>query len=173
MFKPSILFVILIFVQSSNSICQTFAFPLDPGRVSPVTDVISFSESSILFSSYVFGTSIFTIGQSNITLLDFNEGQIWSFAYEYGFGLGANYSLITNWESENAILLSFYTETDNQNKVLTKLDYQGNVLWSKRYGPDQDINPVNLGITGTVIDERWKCHSYRRARFFFKQQWRL
>lgn len=144
------LFVLLtaaLFAQSVFS--QTLQVPLDPERISPVSDAIEISASSIVFANYVPGANLLNFGNLNLTQFDLFNGPLWSYDYTYPSGTVGGF--VSAWESENAILLSGLSDEPNQNKVLTKLDERGNVLWSKRYGGDGETDPSNSGVVRTLV----------------------
>ncbi|MEL7222260.1 MAG: hypothetical protein AAGJ93_13130, partial [Bacteroidota bacterium] len=141
---------ITVILFSTQLIAQQFQRPLDPQRLSPVQDGFQFAENQIVFSSAFDSNSLAEIDNINITRLDFFDEAIWSKDYIYEFGLKNGF--LTHWQQEEAILLTGYTETNLQNKVITKLNYEGEVLWSKRLGADNDINPANFGTVKSIID---------------------
>lgn len=121
---------------------------LDPGRLAPVYDAVALPGGTIVMTSALLspqnpsGTSV------NATAFDLRSGVRWSKDMEYTQNTGR--AAVADWPTEDAYLLSTFILDSTQNKVLTKMDRSGNVVWSWRYGAVADVFPNNVGHTKTV-----------------------
>jgi gliding motility-associated-like protein len=88
------------------------------------------------------GTSV------NVTAFDLQSGVQWSKDMQYTLNTGR--AVLADWPSEDALLVSTFVLDSAQNKVLTKLDRSGNVIWSRRYGSAADIFPNNIGHNRSI-----------------------
>ncbi len=143
---PGILCLVLTLAfLGCPSLClkaQKFQYRLDPGRESPVQDMIETQSGDYLFSS-------FSSSSINITRLDYLNGIEWS--RDYSFPHSISETKILEWPGQHAFLISAFALTNAQNRILMKIDSLGNVLWSRRFGGINDVNAANQGLTDAVV----------------------
>ena len=138
-----------------SAISQTFQQRLNPLRLSPgVSTVCLKSDNGFLYSSSYNASIMSNPGGMNLTKLSRNASIQWSKDYVL-YGSPLNGSTV-KWEAQNAYLITSFLLDTLQNKQVALLDSVGNVIWSKRFGANGDINSVNLnsGIcVAKVIDD--------------------
>ncbi len=139
--KPSVL-LLLVFTPFCALAQTTLQLPLNPGRISPGTDIKRAGNGDYLMSTYFPGAVVFDGGDSNLTRFSLQDGVAWSKDFFFDFPNGGSY--VSEWPQQSAILLTAFVLDTFYNKVLVKLDPQGNVLWSRRYGKARDVSAVGI-----------------------------
>lgn len=127
----------------------TLQLPLDPGRINAGLELRQTADGDFLLHSY-FPLPNFNGGNFNLTRFGLQEGVLWSRDYFFNIsGIG----LCTAAESpqDGALLMSVFLLDSLYNKALVKLDPQGNVLWSRRYGKPDDVSGVNIFTGKTLV----------------------
>jgi gliding motility-associated-like protein len=130
---------------------QQFQSPLDPGfgRLNTGTSIIELSDNSLVISSSFDEDGVFAPEVDlNITRLSPDSSILWS--KDFFFEQPINTSVVREWSSENALLVSVSLTNFFSYKVLLKIDLEGNILWSRRYGNLDDFFGVNLGRTDVI-----------------------
>ena len=125
---------------------QFFDRPLDPDRLSPGIDVLSTGRDEYLFASSFFpGGSIINGGQINLTRLRPSGNILWSNDYTYPANLVSG--ALENWSDYSAYLfggIHFVTDTLFA-AVLTRLNQNGSVLWSRSFDLGGSLHWANYG----------------------------
>jgi len=120
----------------------TLQFPFLPGRINPGTDLQQTTNGDFLMSSYFPGPVLTAGGNANLSRFNVRNGVVWSKDFSFSMFSGGSY--VADWPSESAIVLTAFVLDTLYNKVLVKLDQQGNILWSKRFGKPQDVSSVSI-----------------------------
>ncbi|MCB0522732.1 MAG: gliding motility-associated C-terminal domain-containing protein [Lewinellaceae bacterium] len=120
----------------------TLQLPLDPGRINPGTDLKLAANGDYLLSSYFPGPILTQGGGVNLTRFNLKDGVLWSQDMNFSILSGGGY--VADWPQEQALLMTAFVLDTFYNKVLVKLDPQGNVLWSRRYGKPNDVSYVGI-----------------------------
>jgi len=143
-------FCILVMVPFLSA--QTFQLPLNSDRLTSGNALIELPDSSLVFSSF-FQSSAGPIGNGslNVTRISEDDGLIWS--KDYFYQQTGNRSTVRYWPSENALLLGSTLTSGSPYKIISRLDLDGNVVWSRRYGSLTDFNNINLGLIDVVPDD--------------------
>ena len=145
------LLMLLAFLAASLS-AQTLQLPLDTDRLSSGNAIIQLPDTSLVYSNvFQSGSGLFGFGGLNATRVSVDTGLIWSkdFTYEQP----ANRSTIQHWPSEDALLLGSTLVNGFPYKVVSRLDLDGNVQWSRRFGSLTDFNNINLGRIDLVPED--------------------
>jgi gliding motility-associated-like protein len=137
-----LLFTITLFFTTKTFSQTTLQLPLDPGRINPGTDLKLAANGDYLMSSYFPGPVITQGGNVNLTRFNLQGGVQWSKDFLFDEFTGGGY--VADWPQESAVLLTAFLIDTFYNKVLVKLDPQGNVLWSRRYGKPNDVSSVGI-----------------------------
>jgi gliding motility-associated-like protein len=145
--------LIMFLCFSSNA--QTFQQRLNPLRLSPgVSNVSLTSDKGFLYSSSYNASITVNPGGMNLTKLSRNASIQWS--KDYTLNESPLNGSTVKWEAQNGYLITSFLLDTLQNKHVALLDTLGNVVWSKRFGANNDINSVNTnsGIClAKVIDD--------------------
>jgi gliding motility-associated-like protein len=148
-------FGIFLVLCGYNAISQTFQQRLNPLRLSPgVSNVSLTSDEGFLYSSGYSASITANPGGMNLTKLSRNASIQWS--KDYVLNVSPLNGSTVKWEAQNGYLITSFLLDTLQNKQVAFIDSAGNVVWSKRFGADGDINAVNLnsGIcVAKVIDD--------------------
>ncbi len=121
---------------------QQLRVPLNPGRISPVSDVIQTINGDYLLGSGIIPANPLAGGNLNITRLNTRAGVVWS--KDYTLERGINRSRIVEWPAEDALLFSSVTVDSTQSKVVIKTEPDGTIIWSRQFGADKTDYSVNL-----------------------------
>ena len=124
---------------------QFFERPLDPERLSLGNDVIPTGADEYLFSNLFFpgGSAILNAGQLNLTRLTPSGDIVWS--NDLVFPDPLRDGALANWKDQSAYLFGgFYFESDVLPfAVLSRLNQDGTLLWSKSFALDSSIYWAN------------------------------
>jgi gliding motility-associated-like protein len=150
-FLFSIVFILLCYITNG----QTFQQRLNPLRLSPgVSNVSLTSDKGFLYSSSYNASIAVNPGGMNLTKLTRNASVQWS--KDYTLNESPLNGSTVKWEAQNGYLITSFLLDTLQNKHVALLDTLGNVVWSNRFGANNDINSVNTnsGICiAKVIDD--------------------
>lgn len=130
---------------------QFFDRPLNPGRLSPGIDVIQPAAGEYLFSSFIPTLSGGPGVNFNLTRLQPAGDILWS--KDFLFDRPATTANLTGWPSEQAVLVAgiHFDDNDFPDAAVTKVGYEGNVLWSKSYDLQNTQDLFNLGEAETLL----------------------
>jgi gliding motility-associated-like protein len=143
---------ILLFIFIATLLrAQTIQLPLDQKRFTAISSIAEDQKDSFLYSSTVIPANFFGAGLlSNITKISLSKKVLWS--YDYQFPKRTIMSKLTNYK--DGFLWAGFSADINQNKTLVRINNQGVVIWSKRYGGLNDIDTSNSGKSeALVIDD--------------------
>ena len=127
----------------------TLQLPLDPGRINAGLELRQTADGDFLMHSY-FPLPNFNGGNFNLTRFGLQEGVQWSRDYFFNIA-GISLGTVSESPQDGALLMSVFLLDSLYNKALVKLDPQGNVLWSRRYGKPNDVSGVNIFTGKTLV----------------------
>ncbi|MDX2134279.1 MAG: gliding motility-associated C-terminal domain-containing protein [Saprospiraceae bacterium] len=136
------LFGVFLSCAISASAQQQLRVPLDPGRISPLSDVILTENGDYLLGSGIIPANPLAGANLNVTRLNTRAGIVWS--KDYLLQGGINRTRIAEWPAENALLFSSVTVDSTQSKVVIKTEPDGSIIWSRQFGADKADYSVNL-----------------------------
>jgi gliding motility-associated-like protein len=129
-------------------VAQTAQLPLDQGRYTGITSLVELGKDSFVYSSTVIPPNFFGGGKTNnLTHVSLSKGVLWSFDFQYP--KTSISSKMTNFK--DGFLWAGFVSDANQNKSLMRLDKNGGILWSKRYGSPNDVDTLNGGTTEAIV----------------------
>jgi gliding motility-associated-like protein len=142
-FKITFFLFLLCAMQAA---AQTVQLPINPNRYAGSNSIVSLGNDAFTYSSIVLPPSIFGPGlgrRDNVTSVSLKNGVVWSNDYRY-----TKTSFVQHLTAfQGGYLMSGGAFDKDQNKMLSRLDATGNVLWSKRYGATNDVDTVNSIVT--------------------------
>lgn len=136
------LFGVFLSCAFSTSAQQQLRVPLDPGRISPLSDVILTANGDYLLASGIIPANPLAGANLNVARLNTRAGVVWS--KDYTLQRGINRTRIAEWPAENALLFSSVTTDSSQSKVVIKTETDGSIIWSRQFGADQTDYSANL-----------------------------
>jgi hypothetical protein len=139
----------LIFIFFAITLAaQTAQLPLDQDRYTGITSLIEAGKDSFIYSSTVIPANFFGGGKlNNLTHVSLTKGVLWSFDFQYP--KTSISSKMTNFK--DGFLWAGFVADPNQNKSLMRLDKNGGILWSKRYGGPNDVDTLNGGTSEAIV----------------------
>ena len=136
----SICLAVLFMCSKANA--QTFQQRLNPMRLSPgVSSVTLTADKGFLYSSSYNASITANPGGMNLTKLSRNASTLWS--KDYTLNASPINGSTVRWDAQNGYLITSFLLDSLQNKQVAFLDDLGNVVWSKRFGANNDINFIN------------------------------
>lgn len=136
----SICLAVLFMCSKANA--QTFQQRLNPMRLSPgVSSVTLTADKGFLYSSSYNASITANPGGMNLTKLSRNASTLWS--KDYTLNASPINGSTVRWDAQNGYLITSFLLDSLQNKQVAFLDNVGNVVWSKRFGANNDINFIN------------------------------
>jgi gliding motility-associated-like protein len=147
---PALLFFCLITCIIPTFAQLTYKAPLDPGRISLLFNAVQAQNGDFLTANGVPGPNPVAGGNINITRIGTPDGIRWS--KDYLFENPMNWGSVHEWPAQNALVLAGFTLDSSQNITLLKTDQSGNLLWSRRFGSNNNISPQNLGRSAAFPD---------------------
>lgn len=139
----------LCLVLSAGSLfsqSQFFQRPLDPARMSPGNDVIPTGPDEYLLSSFFYpGGAIMNAGHLNLTRLRPAGEIVWSNDYTFPFPLVAG--ALESWPAYQSFLFAglFYDAESLPSAMLSRVNQDGTLLWTKAFPLDTSILINNVG----------------------------
>jgi gliding motility-associated-like protein len=130
-----------------NLNAQTIQFPLDPARYAGATSITQANNGAYTYNSIVLPPSIFGGGKTtNLTSVSLAQGLLWSKDYLYTKTTFT--TKLTNFK--DGYLLTGGVSGGQRNKLLMRLDADGDIIWSKLYGESLDNDTIN-GIASEAL----------------------
>jgi hypothetical protein len=130
-----------------NLNAQTIQFPLDPGRYAGAKSIVQASNGAYTYNSIVLPETIFGGGKTtNLTSVSLTQGLLWSKDYLHTKTTFTN--KLTNFK--DGYLLTGAVYDGQRNKLLMRLDANGEIIWSKQYGAFMDSDTIN-GVASEAI----------------------
>jgi gliding motility-associated-like protein len=130
-----------------NLKAQTIQFPLDPARYAGATSIAQANNGAYTYNSIVLPESIFGGGKTtNLTSVSLAQGLLWSKDYLYTKTTFT--TKMTNFK--DGYLLTGGVSGGQRNKLLMRLDADGDIIWSKLYGESLDNDTIN-GIASEAL----------------------
>jgi gliding motility-associated-like protein len=147
-FKTTLFLFLLCAIQAVAQTVQlpTVQLPINPNRYAGSNNIVSLGNDAFTYSSIVLPPSIFGPGfgrRDNVTSVSLKNGVVWSNDYRY-----TKTSFVQHLTAfQGGYLMSGGAFDKDQNKMLSRLDATGNVVWSKRYGATNDTDTLNSIVT--------------------------
>jgi gliding motility-associated-like protein len=131
-----------------NLVAQTAQLPLDQARYTGITSLVEIGKDTFVYSASVIPPNFSGGGKTNnLTQVSLSKGVLWSFDFQYP--KTSISSKLTPFK--DGFLWAGFVFDVNQNKSLMRLDKNGGVLWSKRYGGLNDVDTANAGVTEAIV----------------------
>ncbi|MEL6972606.1 MAG: hypothetical protein AAFO02_20745 [Bacteroidota bacterium] len=144
--------LVLVLLITTLLPAQTLQLPLATARLSSGNALIELPDTSLVISSfYQSGSGPFGFGGLNVTRVAVDTGVVWS--KDIAFEQGGNRSTVRHWASQDALLLGATLTNGFPYKVVSRLDLDGNLIWSRRFGSLTDFNNINLGLIDLVPED--------------------
>jgi gliding motility-associated-like protein len=129
-------------------VAQTAQLPLDQDRYTGISSLAEVGKDSFVYSASVIPPNFFGGGKTNnLTHVSLSKGVFWSFDFQYP--KTSISSKLTTFK--DGFLWAGFVYEANQNKSLMRLDKNGGVLWSKRYGGLNDVDTANGGVCEAIV----------------------
>jgi gliding motility-associated-like protein len=133
---------------ATKLVAQTLQLPLNQARFTSTTGLIETGKDSFLYSSAIIPPTFFGGGKTNnLTQISLSKGVVWSIDFQPPRTTVP--SKLT--PCKEGFLWGSFVFDGSQNKSLMRLDKNGTVLWSKRYGGTNDIDSVNGGNVEAIV----------------------
>ncbi len=147
--KSALLLLFAVRAALALNAQTTLQLPLDPSRINAGLELRQTADGDFLMHSY-FPLPNFGGGDFNLTRFRLQDGVLWSRDYFFSYS-GIGQGTAAESPLDGALLMSVFLLDSLYNKVLVKLDPQGNVLWARRYGKPNDVSGVNIFTGKTLV----------------------